>query len=255
MLAVWTAREPNAGAIVRALANGSEFDPPLFHLLLHGIIRFGGIGKLAMRVPSIIAAYVSGLCVFELVRRRYAVPVAVLAMTVCLVSGLSAYAVQARPYTLVTACFALALTLWDIPAEQPPSLRSAVGIAVLLTLAVGAHFYALLLAGSLGLAELVWTVAHRRVRWLHLSAIALACASVLIWLPILRRATAFNAVDAMSPHFYARPSLPMLIASYRDVLHGNAWIWASPLSVLIGVCAVALLLNRDLRRPASPEQT
>ena len=249
VLAVWTARQPSAGAIIRALESGSEFNPPLYHLLLHWIIRLGAAGNLAMRAPSIIFTYVTGLCAFELVRRRYAIPVAALAMTACLVSGLSNYAVQARPYALVAACFSLALVLWDIPAERRPSLRSAVAIGLLLALAIGSHFYALLLAVSVGLAELIWTVFHRRVRWRHLIAIAFACLSMLVWLPILQHATAFNAADARSPHFYARPSLPALIASYVGVLLGHAWIWTSLVSVLIGVVIAGILLKRDAKRP------
>ena len=254
ILAVWTARQPSAGAIIRALESGSEFSPPVFHLLLHQLMQFGVAGKLSMRAPSIIAAYVTGLCVFELVRRRYAVSTAALAMTACLVSGLSFYAVQARPYTLVTACFTMALVLWDVPAERRPCIRSAAAIGLLLALAIGAHFYALLLAGSLGLAELIWTAVHKRVRWLHLIAIALACSSILIWLPILRHATVFNAGDVSSPSFYARPTLLALIASYVDVLLGHTLIWASPFTVLIGVGIVAMLINRGENRPAPSDQ-
>jgi hypothetical protein len=148
VLAIWTARLPNVGAIWDALNKGAEFSPPLYHLFLQKLIQLGAGSALALRLPSIVAVYIVGIAAFILVRRRYPAPVAVLAMALCLTSGLFPFAIQVRQYAGVAACFALALVIWDVPAERTPSWRNATMMLVLLTIAVGMHFYALLVAAS-----------------------------------------------------------------------------------------------------------
>ncbi|HTU55236.1 MAG TPA: hypothetical protein VMF62_14825, partial [Acetobacteraceae bacterium] len=96
VLAAWTARLPSVGAIWSALEKGADFDPPLYHFLLHAIVLSGARGDLAVRMPSIIAGLVVALASFVLVRRRHPAPVAFLAMALCLVGGLYPFALDAR---------------------------------------------------------------------------------------------------------------------------------------------------------------
>lgn len=247
VLAVWTARLPTAGAVWAALNKGAEFSPPLFHLILQKIQQVGGHGRLAMRAPALVAVYVVAVCAFILVRRRREPMLAALAFTVCLASGLVDYAVQARQYALVAACFALAAVLWDgIPARRR-AWPSAVGLGLLLAFAIGLHFYAILLAGTLGLVELAWAVKHRQLRWPVLAAIALAGLSILIWWPIFQHVSAFNRGDTASPYYYAHPT-PMKVAdAYVGILAGHDATLASPLILVLVAALAAFVLS--LRTP------
>jgi hypothetical protein len=116
---------------------------------------------------------------------------------------------------------------------------------LLLCLAVGLHTYAVLLAASLGLMELIWSLVHRRIRWAHLLAIGTACLSALLWLPILRNASAFNRGDVLSEQYYAKPDLGRLIGAYWQ-LAGDGRI-ATPLLVLL-VSLALLGLERVLQQ-------
>lgn len=247
VLAVWTARMPTAGGVWNALMKGAEFSPPLYHLVLQKIIQLGGGSPLSLRLPSIAAVYIVGIAAFILARRRFAAPLALLAMAMCLTSCLFLFAIQARQNALVAACFALAVVLWDIPADRRPSWWSAAGIFALLSAAVGMHFYAVLLAASVGLMELVWMVIHRRIRWLFVIAIGLACLSVFLWWPLMQQMAAFNAGDSNAPDYYARPLLVILGAVYPFLLIRADAIVLSPLTVLI----VAMVFRIVIRTPAA----
>ncbi len=249
VLAVWAARLPTAGAVWRALSKGAEFSPPVFHWLLHALVKLSLHGRLAMRGASILAVYGVAWCAFVLVRRRREAGPAALAFTLVLASGLADYAVQARPYALVVLCFALAVVLWHGLPRRTRLWPSLAGIAGLLALAVGLHFYAVVLAGTLGLVELAWAVKHRRLRWPVIAAITAGGTSILLWWPILQHVSAFNRGDTAAPYYYAHPTLLKLGATYVRALAGHTQVLASPLPLLMlaGVAAFGLSLRTRWR--------
>ena len=249
VLAVWTARRDGVHGVWDALRQGAEFSPPLYHLMLQAILAAGFDNPVLLRLPSILAIYVVALAAFVLVRRRFALPVACLALVFCLSGPLFSYAVQARQYACVAACFALACTLWDGRAERTVSGIRALGIAVLLSLAIGMHFYAILLAAALGLMELGWMLRHRRVRWPIVLALLMAAASLLLWLPIMQAVSAYNLGDAAAPDYYARPTVERLFATYAVMLGGNGMLPPTPLAILLaGFCARVVARRRASAR-------
>jgi hypothetical protein len=156
VLSIWTARLPTVTAVWDALEKGSDFSPPLYILLLQKIIQLGAGSALMLRLPSILAVYVVGIAAFILMRRYYSPPLAALAMAICLVGGLFPFALEAHAYACVAACIGLVLVIWDVPPDRAPSLWRAVAILVLLAIAIGMHFYAVLIAAAVGMMELVW---------------------------------------------------------------------------------------------------
>jgi 4-amino-4-deoxy-L-arabinose transferase-like glycosyltransferase len=244
VLAVWTARRGSVGAVWEALRQGAEFSPPLYHVLLRAILAAGFDDPVILRLPSILAIAVVALAAFVLVRRRFPLPLACLALVFCLSGPLFAFAIQARPYAGVAACFALACTLWDGPAERPVSGPRALGIALLLGLAVGMHFYAILLVAALGLMELVWMLRHRRIRWPVILALAAAAAALLPWLPIMRAASAYNHGDTAAPDYYARPTLARLVGTYVEMAGGDRLLPPVPLAMLLVALGARLLARR-----------
>jgi len=231
VLAVWTARQPTVPAMWMALVRGGEFNPPLYDLLLH---LFAPKSTLALRLPSIVAGYGAAL-VTGVVAWRHAgrVPALVAGGTV-LSSGLFAHAVQARPYAIVTAAVAVAVMLHD-RGRGRCSTRRTVAIGGLLALAIGCNFYALLLAGALGVIELTRArVERRRVDRRMLAAIGVAGASILLWWPILAAARRYSAADTGAPGYYGRPSWAALAGSYGALLGSLAL----PLAGLIAAVLV-----------------
>ncbi len=258
VLSVWTARLPDTRAIWSALVHGAEFSPPLYDLLLHALQTIGVTSALGLRLPSILAIFLAAIAAAVVVRRRAGVASAALAAGVMLSSGLFGYAVQARPYALVTAVFAWAFVLFDRPAGGPnngpadspaegpgnvPSARRLAALAVLLVIAIGLHFYALLLAGGLIVLELVRSSLERRAPdWRTLATIALASSSLLLWWPILAAARTYSGADVAASAYYARPTLVALVRTYARLL---GWL-ILPLGALLSA-VVALGDRRPLR--------
>ncbi len=245
VLAVWISRLASPSAIWNAIAHGAEFSPPTYHLLLHGLSGIFGGSTLVLRLPSLMAALGCAVAVLALLRRRVAFPFAALAAALTLELALYSFAVQARPYVLVTACFALALVGWDRAGSGRVAAWRPILIAVALCLAVALHFYAILLIGLLILMEAVRSLALRssavrRIRTPIWLALAVPLLSLAAWLPLIRAIRHYNTGDTGAPQYYARPVLASLLSSYGDLLLGpNA-------TLLIGfvlIMALALLLQ------------
>lgn len=238
VLALWTSRLPNVPAIWAALKQGSEFSPPLYDLFLHELQQLGIASPLGLRLASILAIYVVALATAGVARRYTGTAPAMVAACVILCGGLFGYAVQMRPYALVTAAFACALFLYDRPGRATNARLAA--IALLLALAIGLHFYALVLAGALVILELVRAQIQRRPPCTRtLAAIAVAGCSILLWLPIVVAARSFSSADVGAPDYYAQPTLLALVRTYARLL---GWM----IVPLVGLLAVSALVRRPI---------
>ncbi len=219
VLALWTARQPDAGAVWRALERGAEFTPPAYDLGLHALIRFGVDSRLALRLPGILAIYAAGLAIGAVAWRRGGALPALVAAGAMLSSGLAAFAVQLRPYAFVTFAFCAALAVYGTASGRTPTRARVVVIGALLTLSVALHFYALLLVTAFVVLEMVRAYAERRTPHAPtLIAAAIAAASIMTWWPILVAARALSGQDVFAPAYYARPTLARLLESYAATL-------------------------------------
>jgi hypothetical protein len=230
ILAIWTARQPNVGSVWSALVHGSEFCPPLYDVLLHGLIRMGASSRLAFRLPSIIAVYVAALAAAVMVRRYSSWTMAALAASVILCSGIFSYAVQARPYACVTATFAWACVTWHALPTEGPAYRRSITLSVLLTLSMALHFYAILLVGTIALNECVQAAIERRApRLAVMIAVTIAAASILLWWPIAHSASVSSQIDSSAPLYYGRPTADRLALTYHELV---GWL-AIPVLMLL----------------------
>jgi cytochrome bd-type quinol oxidase subunit 2 len=236
VLSLWTARRPDMPAVWAALVKGAEFTPPLYDWGIHLLQKAGITSALGLRLPSILAIYVAALATGAIVRRHAGAAPAALAAGVVLSSGLFGYAVQIRPYAMVTAVFACALALYDRPGQ--PSNRRLAGLMLLLAVAIGLHFYALLLAIGLAALELVRARAERRAPCQRtLAAIGIAACSILLWMPILLAARVYSGGDVSAPEYYAQPTLTALARTYAMLL---GWLVVP----LIGLTGATIALKR-----------
>jgi hypothetical protein len=236
VMTLWVIRMPGVAAIYHALTLGGQYEPPGHPVLLYVWAKIAGYSYLAMRLPSIVALLVAALAMFALVRRylSYGVAVAALILTFC--PPLFQYALQARPYALTVACFALALLLWDDLQRSPRSLWRLGGIVLLLSAAIALHFYCTLYLVSFGLIELLYECYARRWRPQVWVALLLAGASVAFWLPLARQISRINHAD-QGPQYYAAPTL----ARFEQLLHTIPF--SRPCMVVVLVALVVLLVT------------
>ena len=162
-LLTWlVASQRNWHDIMAALWAPLDSQPPLFYLIEHICLRWLPHSELALRVPS-AAAFVATLwCVFLYAQRASGRLVGLLCAVALLLSVVFRYyAEEARPYSLLMACVALALVCY----QRAGSSKWLLLFAVTLALAQFLHYLALLCLVPFGLAELTRSVISRNMRW------------------------------------------------------------------------------------------
>jgi hypothetical protein len=261
VMSVWAARLAGPAQINAAFRHGAQAATPVFSLLLHYYCRLAGDSTLVLRLPSIAAAVVAVGCGFVLLRRHLGVHAA--AFGCCLmVETLSPFAMQVRPYAIMTACLSGVLLLWDDLALRSSRMRTAL-VGVLLVVATTFHFYSVLFILCLAVVEFMRTIQVREWRkglWLTLFA---AGAAVFVWLPMMKTIVRFTAKDVVSSAHYAlAPTLDHLIATYSYLFQGVAdnphlgglglnGVIVLSVVLLMGLCAVMKSFAKPAREDAS----
>jgi hypothetical protein len=221
---------------------------------MHFVRSILGDSYAVYRLPSILAALVSGLCLFALLRRYLDSAAAAYGMAFSLLGVLAWFATQARPYTFVAACFAGAILLWDGVEMQRPKLWRIAVMTALLIFAIYLHFYATLLVPCLGAMELLWSALHRRLRisvWLGLF---LAGLSSFVWLPFIRVHSSLNASDTGSAGYYAKPTFDKLFHAYVDlaIFDKKQLLFLIATFIILGAVAALNQLRWSSWRPLTP---
>jgi uncharacterized membrane protein len=229
------ARQESPSAIWNALAQAADPQPPAYYLLEALSARVVGDPHVAYRLPSLLGFLAIPIAVWFFVRKRLGeVPALAAALLPLVMPVFTLYAIEARPYALMTGCIAAALVMWQ-DADKP--WRTA-ALALCLILACTFSYSALLGFVPFGLAELVRSLRLRQVRVRVWLAFAAGCLPLVICWPLL---SAFR--QAYGAAFWARPQL---IAAYGELV-GMSARWVAP---LVAATVIAWLLS--LRRRQDP---
>jgi len=148
-------------------------------------VRLVGESEWLLRLPSVLAWLLVVALAAQLVAKRLGEWVAVLAVSLLLVTPPLVYLAQiARPYMLSVLLVMLALW-WTLRIPQPARIRDIGVLALLVALALNTHYSAAIPLGAL----LIWVLARAQPDWRLASGIvtgALGVLPVLIYLLTMR---------------------------------------------------------------------
>jgi 4-amino-4-deoxy-L-arabinose transferase-like glycosyltransferase len=232
VLTLIVARQPSVSAIWRILAQAADSQPPPFYLveraaaalLLHN-------PHIGFRLPAICGFACTLVCVFFFVRRRSTPGYALLCAAILLVTVLyDPYAIEARPYSLLVACIAIALLCY----QRAPETGWLILMGFSFAAAEALHYYAVFALVPFGLAEIALSLKARRLRlgvWLALACGLLPLA--LFW-PLLRTLKKYFGSNIWDP-----PSLRHTGSTYGWLFHISSYHW----DLAIAVAVVLFLLG------------
>jgi Dolichyl-phosphate-mannose-protein mannosyltransferase len=230
---LWLVRDFPADQIFNAMRAGADSLPPGYYLLLKAITAITGVSLLSLRLPSIVGYYVFAGSIYWIVRSRLGNSIALLSAAVVCLTASYDFATLARPYTLMAASFAAATVLWLECLHGRESLLKQVGIALVLMAGVFVHFYAVLSAVAVGVMEILWSIKHRRFRWIMLLMIAIGGAFVLVWWPVIGSTYNLTQKGVTAPGFYAKPSTFRLIEQYLELIATPRFIVVSLIVAIV----------------------
>jgi 4-amino-4-deoxy-L-arabinose transferase-like glycosyltransferase len=246
--------------IWQALEKAADGQPPLFYLIESHFGNLASNHEIAFRIPSILAFACILIFTFAFARKRTTAANAVLCSALLLLTILfDTYAIEARPYSLEVACFALAILCY----QHAPSTRWMLLMALSLALAENLHYYAVFPLVPFGAAEIAFTAKTRRFRLSVWLALICGCLPLLWLFPLLRALTQTYGQNLLAPASLVRAFAiyGWIFASHSNVVLVSALVIAAAAAILIAAAAVteAFLKSPSLRSewiadPTSHEQ-
>jgi hypothetical protein len=199
-----------------------SLEPPPYHVLAHGAMQLLGPSAFALRLPAFVGYLLMQFCLYFFVRNlagngEAAQNAGVIAMAIPGLAWTLYYSTEGRPYGVLLGSYAAAALCWQIAAHRRGTDRSRtwplLGLAAALALTLNVHFYGVLLLIAICGAELVRTVARKRLDTGILASIAVGMSSLAATIPYAKASGEFKK------HYYAGPvSAHMLTQPYRQML-------------------------------------
>jgi hypothetical protein len=223
------AAQPSMKAVWGALSTGVDGQPPGFYVVERAAAALVGKKEIAMRLPSILAFPGTLVCVFVYVRRRSREAIAFLcALTLLSTALFQRYAIEARPYALIVACFAFALVCY----QRLPSVFWTVMLGISLVLAQSFHHYSVFAMTPFGLAELVVLWKGRKFRWGVWLALAAGPVPLAFFWPLLTSIRAY-----LGAHFQVHYTYTAIPSTYGEFFLVDSGYGAA----LATICAAGLI--------------
>jgi hypothetical protein len=247
IITVTMARLPNLRALWDALARAADGNPPVFYTIERLAVSLSRNELVAYRLPSILGFAVTLVCVFVFIRKRDGNEVAAVCAGGLLITTLyGVYAIEARPYSLMVACVALALVCY----QHAPKTGWVVLMGCALALSETLHYYAVFGLVPFGIAEAALSLRTRTIRWgVWLALTAGVLPLVVLW-PLL------DAIKkAFGAHFWAEPAPWVVVGTFF-------WIWDVPWFLQLPIAGTLLhrfaysfgTLRAGLSQSAKPRQ-
>lgn len=234
VLTLIVAHQPGVSGIRRILAQAADSQPPPFYLVERAATALLHNPQIAFRLPSIFGLACTLICVFFFVKRRTAAVYALFSAAILLVTVLyDPYAIEARPYSLLVACFAFALLCY----QRAPNTGWVILMGLSFAAAGALHYYAVFALAPFGLAEVALSLKERRLRpgvWL-----ALACGLlplVVFWPLLLGQRKTYGT------HYWAAPTLRHTGSTYGWLFHISSYHW----NLAIAVAVVLFLVGAPM---------
>ena len=221
------ARQPTVASIWSAEWQGADGQPILFYLIERSVTFFPN-AEIAMRLPSVAGLACVLICLFAFVQRRSGAVYGLVSAAIAILTGLYIpYATEARPYSMVAACIAVALVAY----QRASQLRWVCLMALVLAMAECLHYYSLFALIPFAAAEAALSWQTSKIRWRVWVVLMIGASPLAVFWPILA-----HSRITYGARFWAQPNLAALIHIYGDFLSVSSYLG---LAVAI-VCGVAL---------------
>jgi hypothetical protein len=207
LFTLFIAKQSSFAGIVRAIAAGSDGEPPLYAMIAHSILPVVQSDALAIRLPSTLGFCGMLLGLLAFCRRRlpasYAFFAALIAGRACL-----SYATEGRAYGLLLGCAAGALLSWQMAAEDRRRGFAIPLLALCLAVMVALHYYAVFFFVPLFAGEIVRSRTTGKLDFAVLSAMAPAVLVLGLHYPLIEASKPFQE------HFWSPASLSSIQPYY-----------------------------------------
>jgi len=124
LFTIYVSSLPSLSALLSALRDGVDLNPPGLYLLTRVSRAVFGPGEIAVRLPSVFGAWVFTLSMYAFVRRRLHWESALPAILILLSTFVWGLALEARPYALMLAACGVSLLFGSVRVKNADASRA-----------------------------------------------------------------------------------------------------------------------------------
>jgi Dolichyl-phosphate-mannose-protein mannosyltransferase len=239
ILTVIMCRLPSVSKLWQALGNAADTNPPLFYLVAGSAHRLVPDDHLGYRLPSIVGLLVTIICTYLFLSRRTDRWSALVGATFPLCTQLAYYAVEARPYALMTALVSVAILAWQ---RSDDSRLYSLIMGVALAIALSLHYYAILVWPAFVLAEATVWLHGRRFRIATWMALILSTAPLFVFARLL-----LHLRQYYGRNFWSRAGFGQIFSAPTDLYNFlDYWVWC------LTIGAIVVLVLWSIGNPVRP---
>jgi hypothetical protein len=228
LVTVLTAKLSSFREVWRFYAEGLDTTGPVQSLVGHVGLMLPLPPEISIRIPFILAFLCMCAGIYGFVRRRYPAGYALAALVMpVLFPELYYFMTSARAYALMLGATGVALFFWQSAVQGRARLWSALGLWLVLAMAIAAHFFALFLFVPFALAQLVEDWPRGRPNWPVWLALFLFPLGFLPLVPGELKAKANYLAT-----YHAKPGFRSLEEPFRGIYTSYGWVVVSVLLLL-----------------------
>ena len=223
--------QPNVAAIWNGIRQVVDGQPILFYLIERAFAILPN-REIALRLPSVAGFDCVLICLFVFVRRRSGAVYGLVSAAIAMLTSLyMPFAIEARPYSLVAACVAMALVAY----QRADQLRWAALMALALAMAECLHYYSVFALIPFAAAEIALSWQMSKIRWSIWIALAFGALPLAVFWPILAH---IKAVLGGNRSLW--PISADLVHIYGGFLN-ISWYLGLPVAIVCGLALVGAL--------------
>jgi hypothetical protein len=243
ILTIFVSSQAHVSTMWDLLMHGVDTHPLGLYVIEHVMGKFGGNGRLAYRLPSALAFLCAMQCVFIFVRRRAGSLIALIAASTLLLTNFySAYAFEARPYSMLVAAISVALLCY----ERADSKIRTFGFALCLAAASSLHFYAFFAFVPFALAELIYLLTERRFRTSIWAGFVIGILPYIVFMPVIHETRSLYGA-----RFWAPPTFWRFASSMGELTRSMTGFGVAAFACALIYFLHAIYVSRNVTRGTS----
>jgi 4-amino-4-deoxy-L-arabinose transferase-like glycosyltransferase len=223
-----------------ALQDAVDTNPPLYYVITRLCSQLPLPAEVSYRLPSTLGFIAFLICLYFIVRPIAGPAAGLISVLVPLTTPLyDPYAIEARPYALLSAFLAFALFCWVRSDRTGFALLFPCAIATLMSL----HYYAVFLLAGFVVGEGIVSLRRRSFRLQVWLGLAVGIVPLVVSWPLLQAIRTYYAAG-----FWSKPELELIPQSYDALLFEHSSVAIGFAFVLASILAVGILrgLTTDL---------
>jgi hypothetical protein len=216
-----------------ALLTGADQHPPSYYWITYTVLELFGFSQISVRLPAIAGFWLLQVSLYVTASRKWSNSAGYFAFVFPAATEAFSWAFDARGYGLAMGFAGASYMFWEMAADRVKRPATTILFACSLALAVGSHYYAILILGPFAVGTAVLAIQRRKLDLPLAIAHLAALVPIAAFWPVIEKARGY------SDHFWATPYYSQIEESLDIVFTSGGYVLFVPLALALAAALAA----------------